>query len=665
MDVKNGKPILIDVPAPICKKDGIVVETLYSLVSAGTERMLLEFGRKGLLAKAKERPDQLKKVLDKIRTDGLATALSAAFQKLGEPLPLGYSLVGRVLEAGNLAQEFSAGQLVACAGLSATHAEVCYVPKNLAVPLPSSFEDPRQAAFVALGAIAMHGVRQAEVKFGDWVAVIGLGLLGQIAVRIAKAAGCRVIGLVSTLPVKPWQRVPGGLYPFRQRHRTPFSPIPYGEGGRRGRHHRCGPLQQPVELAAEIARDRAIVSMVGVTEMNLPRRPFYQRNLPSACHVPTARALRYQLRRKGNRLPDRLRQVDRRTQHGGVHPPAQFGGHFPERTDHPPGRNRAGDKATNSSRQPGQGKGRRGAPVLPERAAKTERMLAYPSSQRPAGRSMGRIGVGLIGGGNFTRSVILPNMAKIPDYEFIGLATTSGTSAGVVLKGHPFRYATTEYRKLLEDPEIDLVVIATPHNTHAPLAIEALDAGKHVYVEKPLAITMEQLEAVKTAYDRNQQHLFVGFNRRHSPFAKFLKEKLETEKYPCMIQYTVNAGAIPEEHWTQDPEVGGGRIVGEACHFIDFCMFLTGSSPVSVHTTWLKDPNGKQSKDNANISLGFENGSTANILYTSAGTKNFPKELVAVFCNGKVGELKNYLLAETHSSSGKSKMRKMDKEKGF
>jgi len=668
MDVKNGKPILMDVPAPVCKKDGIVVETLYSLVSAGTERMLLEFGRKGLLAKAKERPDQLKKVLDKIRTDGIATALSAAFRKLGEPLPLGYSLMGRVLETGNLAQEFSAGQLVACAGLSATHAEVCYVPKNLAVPLPPGFEDPRQAAFVALGAIAMHGIRQAEVKFGDWVAVIGLGLLGQIAVRIAKAAGCRVIGI----DIDPSREAlaEGYLDAFilSDNDTAPCSVQSLtGKGVDAVIITAAAHSNQPVELAAEIARDRAIVSMVGVTEMNLPRRPFYQKELTfrlSRSYGPGRYDANYE--EKGFDYPiGYVKWTERRNMEEFIRLLGTGAISLKELITHQVEIGQAEKAYELITDNPNKEKVVGVLLSYPERTAKTERILAYPSSSKARRKVEGRIGVGLIGGGNFARSVILPNMAKIPEYEFIGLATTYGTSAGVVLKGHPFRYATTEYRKLLEDPEIDLVVIATPHNTHAPLAIEALGAGKHVYVEKPLAITMEQLDAVKEAYDRNHQHLFVGFNRRHSPFAKFLKEKLETDKYPCMIQYTVNAGAIPEEHWTQDPEVGGGRIVGEACHFIDFCMFLTGSTPVSVHTTWLKEPDGRQSKDNANISLGFENGSTASILYSSAGTKTFPKEIVTVFCNGKVGELENYLLAETHSSSGKSKMRKMCQEKGF
>jgi len=266
-------------------------------------------------------------------------------------------------------------------------------------------------------------------------------------------------------------------------------------------------------------------------------------------------------------------------------------------------------------------------------------------------KSSGKIGLGFIGAGNFVRATILPNITKIEDFELIGIATTTGTSIGQVVKKYPFKYSTTDYKKLLEDKDIDLIVVATPHNTHAKFTVEALDAGKHVYVEKPLAITMEQLDDIKAAYERNNQHVFVGFNRRHSPFAKFIKENMSTDKYPCIIQYTVNAGYIPKEHWTQDPEIGGGRIIGEACHFIDLAVFLTGSLPESVNTVAIIGKTDHYSNsDNVSINLTFKNGSIANIIYTAMGSKSFPKERVTVFCNGNVGEIDNFVSATVYGN---------------
>jgi len=256
-------------------------------------------------------------------------------------------------------------------------------------------------------------------------------------------------------------------------------------------------------------------------------------------------------------------------------------------------------------------------------------------------------------------------MSKIKDYQFIGLATTSGTSAGQVIKKYNFSYSTTNYKKLLEDPNIDLIVVATPHNTHAKFTVEALDAGKHVYVEKPLAITLEQLEEVKKAYERNNQHIFVGFNRRYSPFAKFIKENMQTDKYPCIIQYTVNAGYIPKDHWIHDPEVGGGRIIGEVCHFIDLAVYFTGSKPTKVQSMPIA-PNSEyySTSDNISINIAFENGSVANIIYTSMGSKSYPKEEIVVFANDKVGKIDNFVKAEIYATKKKT-MKKIEQDKGF
>jgi len=671
MDVKTGKPLIQEVPAPACKKDGVLVETLYSLVSAGTERMLMDFGKKGLIGKAKERPDQVKKVLDKMKTDGVLTTVKAAFGKLDEPLPLGYSMVGNVIEVGSNMSNLAIGDIVACAGQTANHSEVCYVPKNLFVKVPKEFADVREAAFVTLGAIAMQGIRQAEVSFGDWVAVIGLGLLGQLAVRILKAAGCKVIGIdidpsKADLALTEKVRYIDAFVNSGSDNAVDEIMALTGHGADSVVITAAANSNQPVEFAAEIARDRAIISMVGVTEMNIPRRSFYQKELSfrlSRSYGPGRYDSNYE--EKGIDYPiGYVRWTEKRNMEEFIHMLSSRRITVNELITHEFEIINAEKAYELITDNPNNEKYVGVLIKYSDREGKTNRTIELVKS-KTFKKTTGRIGVGFIGAGNFARAVIIPNMSKIPEYEFVGLATTSGTTAGQVIKNTEFKYSTTDYKKLLEDKDIDLIVVATPHNTHAKFTVEALDAGKHVYVEKPLAITIEQLDEVKAAYERNNQHVFVGFNRRHSPFAKFIKENMSTVKYPCIIQYTVNAGYIPKEHWTQDPEVGGGRIIGEVCHFIDLAVFLTGSLPESVNTAAIKGNTDHYSNsDNVSINLTFKNGSIANIIYTAMGSKSFPKERVTVFCNGNVGEIDNFVSATVYGNK-KKKLRKMEQDKGF
>ncbi len=670
MDVKTGKPVIMDVPAPSCKKNGIVVETIYSLVSAGTERMLMDFGKKSLIGKAKERPDQVKKVLDKMKTDGALTTVKAAFGKLGEPLPLGYSSVGKVIEVGSNLSDIKPGDFVACAGLSATHSEVSYVPKNLFVKLPENVKDLREAAFVTLGTVAMQGVRQAEVQFGDWVAVIGMGLLGQISARILKAAGCKVIG-VDVNNSKEILAKRDADYSYidafvNSSEDNAIEKIMTLTG------YGCDSIiitaatssNQPIDLSAEIARDRAIISMVGVTNMEIPRRPFYQKELTfrlSRSYGPGRYDPNYE--DKGIDYPiGYIRWTENRNMQEFLDMISSSRITLKELITHEfeiEKSHAVYEMITDNSNN------EKYTGVLLKYSEKKDKLNRTIHLKTDFKKPKDKIGVGFIGAGNFTRGVIIPNMSKVKDFEFIGLATTSGTSAGQTIKNVSFKYSTTEYKKLLNDSEIDLIVVATPHSTHAKFTVEALNAGKHVYVEKPLAITKEQLEEVKTAYEKNDQHIFVGFNRRYSPFAKFIKENMETDKYPCVIQYTVNAGFIPKEHWTQDPEVGGGRIIGEACHFVDLAAYLTTSNPKKATSMGINtNSNHISDSDNVSLNVLFENGSVLNIIYTSMGSKTFPKETITIFCNGKVGTIQNFIKANVYGEK-KQRLSKMEQQKGF
>jgi len=665
MDVKKGNPVILDVPSPQCKKNGILVENTFSLVSAGTERMLLDFGKKSLIGKAKERPDQVKKVLDKMKTDGALTTIKAAFNKLDEPLSLGYSCVGKVIEIGSNVSEFQKGDLVACAGLSANHAEMVYVPVNLAIKLPADFEDIREASFVALGSIAMQGIRQCDVRFGDWVAVIGMGLLGQIAARILKAAGCRVIGVDIDESKK---EIAKGYIEGFVKSNSDNAVDKIMELTKYG----CDSVvitaatssNQPVDFAGEIARDRAVISMVGVTGMEIPRRSFYQKELTfklSRSYGPG----RYDTNYEDNGIDYPIgfvKWTEKRNMQEFIHQIHTKAISLKELITHEFEINNAESAYEMITDNPNNEKY---TGVLLKYSRNKEKYDKKININRDFKKFDGNIGVGFIGGGNFTRGVILPNMLKVKGYELIGIATTSGTTAGQVTKKYDFKYSTTDYKDLLKDKNIDLIVVSTPHNTHAKFTVEALDAGKHVYVEKPLAINKEQLQSIREAYERNNQHVFVGFNRRYSPFAKFIKENMQTDKYPCIIQYTVNAGIIPKDHWIHDPEVGGGRIIGEGCHFVDLATYLTDSKPVDIQKIALNsDSDYSSSSDNVSINIIFENGSICNIIYTSMGSKSYPKEKVTVFSNGNVATIDNFVKAEIYGNK-KKKMSKIEQDKGF
>lgn len=665
-DVKTGDILVMEVPKPSCKNEGVLVETMYSLVSAGTERSLIDFGKKNLILKAKERPDQVKKVIDKMKTDGVITAVKAAFNKLDEPLPLGYSGVGKVIEVGKGCIEFKVGDLVAIAGtLHANHAEINYVPKNLAVKLPSDFENIEEASFIALGAVAMQGIRQAEVELGDKVAVIGLGLLGQIACQILHAYGNEVIGIdINDAQYKIGKEyIDHFVNSSDDDAVSKVMNITNGYGVDKILITAATTSNQPIEFSAEIARDRAIISMVGVTGMEIPRRSFYEKELTfklSRSYGPGRYDETYE--EKSIDYPiGYVRWTEKRIMEEFIRLIYTKRINMKKLITH----NFEIDKAPEAYK------------MITENPNKEKYLgviFSYPNNKeknkniivKSQVKVQDKIGIGLIGSGNFARNTILPNLTKIDDFELVGLSTSGSTSAGQTVKKYDFKYSTTEYKKLLEDKDIDLIIIATPHNTHAKFAIEALDAGKHVYVEKPLAINMEQLEQVKEAYERNSQHLIVGFNRRFSPFAKWIKEQLQTDKFTTLIQYTINAGEISKDHWINDPTAGGGRIIGEVCHFVDFCQYLTGSKIQNVSTFTINTNSEKYiNNDNISMNIEFANGSLANIIYTSMGPKSYPKENVRVFTNGNVAELKNFVKGEIYKGGRKIKKSKLQQDKGF
>ena len=661
--VDDGSMREMEVPAPAPKSGFLIVETLWSVVSAGTERTLASFGGKNLIAKALERPDQVKKVMEKLSTDGLLATMDAAFKKLGEPMPMGYSAVGRVVGVGEGVTDIFPGDLVAMVG-QAYHAELNRVNRNLVAKLPDSFSDARQAALGALGGIALQGIHQADVRPGETVAVIGLGLIGQICARILDAYGCDVIGFDIADRTMPGTR----LKSFIDSSDDNAAEMALAETAGRGVDKviiaASTSSNDPMDLAAAISRDRATICMIGVTRMDIQRKPFYTKELTFTI-ARSYGAGRYDINyeEKGVDLPiGYVRFTEGRNIEEFVRLIARGSLDVSDLITHEipfEDAQRAYEMiTTNKARE-------RYVGILLKYA---EREGQFDATVRPVAKvplkAVGEsIRVGLIGGGGFARSTILPTMKADGSFSFRALATTGGVSTGQTQGVEDFAYVTSDYREMLADPDIDLVVVSSNHNSHARFAIEALEAGKSVYCEKPLCITLNELDAVEAAYRTSSGELFCGMNRRFAPLISQIRSELKTYSTPAVYDYVVNAGEIPSDHWTQDEAVGGGRIIGEACHMVDVIQALDGSGIESLSLTFANAP-GYPCKDNALITMKMVSGAIANIVYTSMGSKKYPKEQLRVFSAGNVYEMNNYV-GLTRCSNAKKSSPKARQDKGF
>ena len=658
--VNSGAVKHIEVPKPTVKDNTVIVETEYSIVSAGTERMLTSFGGKNLLQKALERPDQVKKVTEKMSTDGILTTMNAAFQKLEEPMPVGYSGVGKVLEVGRGVTDIKVGDYVAMAG-TAYHAEINRVGKNLVVKLPETFKDRRQAAFCALGGIALEGIHQAQVVPGETVAVVGMGLVGHILIRILDAYGCDVIGYDIADKSLPKTKIKAFINSGDENAEDITKNLTNGRGVDKVIITASTHSNAPMDLAAAIVRDRGVICMIGVTRMDIDRRPFYKKELSftiARSYGPGRYEADYEEKgvdipighvrfTEGRNIEEFIRLIDT----GRMDVSDLITHVIPF------------DKAesayemitTNSNKEKYIG-------ILlsyPENEQKISNIVKYKTVEKKEGM----IGVGMIGGGGFARSTILPLMKENAHFSFIGMATTGGISTAQTISTTDFSYTTNNYTDLLSDDSIDLIVVSTNHNSHAKFIIEAVNAGKSVYCEKPLCIASEDLERIMEAYKANKGQLFCGLNRRHAPLIHEVKKRLQTERIPAVYDYIMNAGFIPSDHWTQDEKTGGGRIIGEACHIVDLIQAMDGSELKKLNIVFAGNeayPN----KDNAFITLQFASGAVGNILYTSMGSKKYPKETLRVFSNGMVAEVNNFLSMEIFGSQHR-KTTKLRQDKGI
>lgn len=635
----------MDVPTPKLLPGCVLVRMAASLVSAGTERASYEFASKNLLQKAKARPDLVTEVVNKIRRDGVFSAVAAVRGRLDQPNALGYSSSGTVTGVGEGVTDLSIGDGVACAGANyAVHAEFACVPRLLVARIPQSAVSFEDAAFTTLGAVALHGVRTAEVKLGDVVAVIGLGLLGQLTVQILKAAGCRVLGmdiaaeraeLAFRLGADDVSISREGLRDLCQQHSN-------GHGADAVLITAETPSSEPVEVAGEVARDRAIVVAVGTIGMDIQRKLYFEKELDfrvSRSYGPGRYDSAYE--QKGRDYPiGYVRWSETRNMEaflellsaGKVDVKSLVTHRFAVECAH-----NAYDLVTGKAAHPFLGI------VITYAAQAAASQEIQLKGNRTVFGGEKSLAIGVLGAGNFAMSTLLPAFNHVGGVEMIGVCAANGSHARHAAERFGFQYCTTNEDTVINDPATNTVVIATRHHLHADQVLAALAAGKHVFCEKPLCLNEIDLEKIIHAHETSSRSLLlmVGFNRRFAPLALKMKAFLKTMKEPLALHYRVNAGFIGRDHWVNDPEQGGGRILGEVCHFVDFLTFLAGSLPIEVEAKSVSSFE-QNPEENVIISLRFANGSQGTIGYLSNGDRSYSKERVEVFGGGAVAVLEDF-----------------------
>lgn len=642
-DARTAEITVAEVPAPKLLAGCVMVRIAASLVSAGTERASSEFAGKNLLQKARMRPDLVREVLSKIGRDGLIPTMTAVRSRLDQPSALGYSSAGTVIAVGEGVADFNVGDRVACAGAGhAVHAEFACVPRLLVAKIPSDSVGFEEAAFTTLGAVALHGVRNSDAKLGDVVAVIGLGLLGQLTVQILKAAGCCVLGM----DISPDRAdlalrlgadaVSASAASFRElclQHSA-------GHGVDSVLITAQSTSSDPVVLAGEVARNRAVIVAVGTVGMDIPRRTFYEKELDfrvSRSYGPGRYDAAYE--QKGIDYPiGYVRWTETRNMEAFLKLLASrkldlqtlITHRFPISRAHA-----AYELITGKTRE-----AFLGVLISYPQDAVDGRVIELSVPTRPVS-SEKFIRLGFLGTGSFALTTLLPAMKRIRGIELSAACAANGSHAWHAAKKFGFRSCATDEQAVLDDPSVNTIAIATRHHLHAKQTVAALRAGKHVFCEKPLCLNEVELREIAVAHENASTMLMVGFNRRFAPFAIRMKDFLRHAGEPLALHYRINAGFLPADHWLNDPLQGGGRIIGEVCHFVDFLCFLAGSSATEVETRSLPNP-GRYSNDNLICSLRFANDSQATISYLANGDKSYSKERIEVFGGGRVAVLDDF-----------------------
>ncbi|MDA7566604.1 bi-domain-containing oxidoreductase [Flavobacteriaceae bacterium] len=643
-DLKKGDTILEEVPVPRVKAGTVLIKTTRSLVSLGTERMLVDFGKANFLQKAKQQPDKVKMVLEKVKTDGLRPTLEAVFNKLGQPLPLGYCNVGKVVAVGNGVQEFSVGDRVASNG---NHAEFVSVPKNLVAKIPDNVSD-EEATFTVIGSIGLQGIRLLNPTFGETFVVVGLGLIGLVTAELLLANGCNVIGFDFDNEKIRIAKEKGitAVNPSEGTDQVKFvESITDGVGADGVIITASSKSNEIISQSAKMCRKRGRVVLVGVIGLDISRADFFEKEITfqvSCSYGPGRYDESYE--KKGQDYPiGFVRWTEKRNFEAVLNAISRETLNVkPLITDRIP--------LSEYQRIYGDMGNSKSIAAILEYSSDTEIVSSIEVNKKSFEGKKGVIGI--IGSGNFTSSTMMPNLKKVgADLKYI--ASSGGLSSTIMAKKYGIAKSTTNYQEILEDENVDLVIITTQHNTHSRMVVETARAGKSVFVEKPLALSKKELSEVIESYEKNNVNISVGFNRRFAPLTTKIKKALGNGETPVNIIATMNAGYIPKDFWVHDMQVGGGRIIGEACHFIDLCSYIAESKVISVCMNAMgKNP--AEDTDSASILLKYLNGSTAVINYFSNGSKSYSKERVEVYSQERTIVMDNWRKLKFYGFKGAS-----------
>lgn len=663
-DMANGGTTVTEAPAPQCTSGHVLIATTTSLISAGTERMLVGFGKASLIDKARQQPEKVKMVLEKVQTDGLLTTYDAVKSKLAQPLALGYCNVGVIHEIGHGVDGLKVGDRVVSNG---PHADVVKVPKNLCAKIPDQVSD-EAAAFAVVASIGLQGIRLAEPTLGECFVVTGAGLIGLLTIQMLRANGCRVLAIDFDQSKLELAKQFGAEVCNLGRGEDPVATgLAFSRGlGIDGVIITASTkVSDPVTQAARMSRKRGRIILVGVTGLELNRADFYEKELSfqvSCSYGPGRYDAEYE--DKGHDYPlGFVRWTEQRNfvavldmlAAGTLNVDPLITHRF-DFEDAPQAYN-----------------------VLTEDQAGLGILLKYPSAiasrlgqnvvLKPIQVEPENAVVGFIGAGNYASRILIPAFKKA-SAQLHTIVTAGGINGVIHGSKTGFAEASTDLNAMLQHPEINTIAIVTRHNSHASMVEKVLAAGKHVFVEKPLALHVDEIDRIEQLYQQQSttdrySRVMVGFNRRFAPQVQKMKALLDTVKEPKSFIMTMNAGAIPAEHWTQDLQIGGGRIIGEACHFIDLMRFLAGSKIVSIQARRMGETDAVQVlEDKASMTFGFEDGSFGTIFYLANGASSFPKERIEVFTAGRVLQLDNFRKLKGFGWPGFNKMNLWRQDKG-
>ncbi|MBN1505714.1 MAG: bi-domain-containing oxidoreductase [Sedimentisphaerales bacterium] len=657
-NLKTGQMELAEVPCPQVGRGQVLIQTQASLISAGTERMLVEFSKANLIRKARQQPDKVKQVLDKIKADGLLPTLEAVFRKLDQPLPLGYCNAGVVLNVGEGVTDLQPGDRVASNG---NHAEIVCVPRNLVARIPDGVTD-EDAAFTVLSSIALQGIRLMQPVLGEKIMVFGMGLIGLVTVQLLGASGCEVLGVD---PNPHRLRLAEQLGVRTVDLSSDSDPVEAVRAWT-GAHGvdgvlitACARTDEIVHQAAECCRTRGRIVLVGVVGLNLRRSDFYEKELTfqvSCSYGPGRYDEAYE--QEGQDYPYGLvRWTEGRNFEAVLGAMANGSLNVEPLITH---RYALGDAFQAYETIENDGSALGVILQYPEQVDRAVRMAVLQAKSAGVGKAV----VGVIGAGNFAMGTILPCLHKTGARLKCIAGRRNGAALVHAAKRFGFENAVTEHRQILDDDEMDAVFIVTGHSNHASLVVEALQAGRHVFVEKPLAIRAEDLVGITDAVRRHpDRQLMVGFNRRFAAHTEKIRTMLSGRAGPLCMTMTVNAGEIPAGHWTQDPQAGGGRIIGEGCHFIDLLCHLAASPIATIYAARVgRGPAVRD--DKMSIVLSFEDGSIGTVNYFANGCKRYPKETLEIFSDGRIIRLENFRVTRTYGFKRDRTFRTRGQDKG-